>query len=294
MTQKITPFLWFDDNAEEAMNFYVSIFKNSEVLSVNRYGEAGPGQEGTVMTATFRLSGLEFMALNGGPQFKFTPAISFFVSCKNEQEVDGLWTNLSDGGIVLMGLGTYPFSDKFGWVMDKFGVSWQMSLAGVTQTIAPFLMFVGAQHGRAEEAMNFYVSLFKNSRIVQLERYGPGEEEPEGTVKHATFSLSGQEFMAIDSNREHPFTFTPAISLFITCDTQQEVDALWDRLSEGGATSQCGWLTDRFGVSWQVVPFVLGELLQDKDPVKSNRVMQAMLQMTKLDIATLERAYEQE
>lgn len=293
MSQKITPFLWFDGIAEEATNFYVSIFKNSEVLSVRRYGEAGPGPEGAVMTTSFRLRGLEFMALNGGPQFKFTPAISFFVSCETEQEVDELWASLSEGGFALMGLDKYPFSDKFGWVMDKFGVSWQLSLADVTQTIAPFLMFVGAQHGRAEEAMNSYISLFENSSVIRVERYGAGEDEPEGTVKHATFSLHGQVFMAIDSNREHPFTFTPAISLFISCETQEQIDALWSKLSDGGATSQCGWLTDKFGVSWQVVPSILGELLQDSDPTKANRVMQAMLQMSKFDIAELKRAYEQ-
>ncbi|MBA2452147.1 MAG: VOC family protein [Chloroflexia bacterium] len=158
MTQKITPFLWFDDNAEEATNFYVSIFKNSEVLSVSRYGDAGPGEEGTVMTTSFRLDGQEFMALNAGPMFKFTEAISFFVDC----------------------------------------------------------------------------------------------------------------------------------------ESQDEVDELWEKLSEGGETSECGWLKDKFGLSWQIIPSVLGEMLHDEDREKANRVMQAMLQMTKIDIAKLKQAYDQE
>ncbi len=158
VTQKITPFLWFDDSAEEATNFYVSIFKNSEVLSINRYGEAGPGAAGTVMSTSFGLDGQEFMALNGGPHFKFTEAVSFFIDCK----------------------------------------------------------------------------------------------------------------------------------------TQDEVDGLWEKLSDGGETSQCGWLKDKFGLSWQVIPSALGEMLGDKDRERANRVMQAMLQMTKIDIAKLKEAYDQE
>jgi len=191
-------------------------------------------------------------------------------------------------------LDTYPFSEKFGWVEDQYGVSWQLNLARRMGTITPFLMFVRENHGKAEEAMNFYVSLFKHSRIVAINRYGADEEEPEGTVKHATFSLNGQEFMAMDSNRVHPFTFTPAISFLVNCETQEEVDELWERFSEGGEIEQCGWLKDKYGVSWQIVPTVLGELMQDNDSGESERVMRAMLQMEKLDIQALKRAYEQE
>jgi predicted 3-demethylubiquinone-9 3-methyltransferase (glyoxalase superfamily) len=291
--KKITPFLWFDHQAEEAMNFYTSIFKNSRIGNVTRYGEGGPGPAGTVMTGTFQLEGQEFMALNGGPQFTFTPAISFFVNCESQQEVDELWGNLSEGGAVLVELDKYPFSEKFGWVQDKFGISWQLNLASRAQKITPFLMYVGEQHGKAEEAMNLYISLFKNSRIDNIVRYGPGEEEPEGTVTHAVFSLNGQEFMAMDSSREHAFTFTPAISLFVNCETQEEVDYLWEKLSESGEKQPCGWLQDRYGVSWQIIPTILGEMLQDKDPEKSRRVMEAMLKMSKIDIKTLRQAYEQ-
>ena len=296
--QKIIPFLWYDNQAEEAVHFYTPIFKNSKVGSVTRYGEAG-GEvsrrpKGTVMTVTFELEGQEFIALNGGPQFTFSPAISFFMSCNTEEEIDRLFKKLSEGGLVLMELDKYPFSEKFGWVNDKFGVSWQLNLASRTQKITPFLMYVGEQHGKAEEAVNFYVSLFKNSSIVKIERYGAGEDEPEGTVKHATFSLNGQEFMAMDSNREHPFTFTPAISFFVNCETQEEVDELWEKLSEGGEIEECGWLKDKYGVSWQIVPTVLGEMLQDKDAEKSERVMKALLQMDKIDIKILRQAYEQQ
>ena len=171
--QKITPFLWFDNQAEEAANYYSSIFKNSKIRNVTRYAEAGAKvsgiPKGTVMTVTLQIDGQEFMALNGGPMFTFSPAISFFVNCKTQQEIDELWNKLSEGGTVLMELDKYPFSEKFGWLQDKFGVSWQLNLASRTQKITPFLVFVGEQYGKAEEAMN------------------------------SVFSIHGQE-----SNREHP------------------------------------------------------------------------------------------
>ena len=290
--QKITAFLWFDDNAEEAVNFYVSIFGNSKAGSVTRYGEAGPGLKGTVLTVQFELEGQEFTALNGGPHFKFTPAVSFYVACETTQEVDKLWEKLSEGGTVLMPLDKYPFSEKFGWVADKFGLSWQLNLANFAQKITPCLMFVGEQNGKAEEAMNFYVSQFKDSSIDRIERYAAGEGGTEGKVKHGVFSLVEQKFIAMDGGTEHPFTFNEAISFVVNCKTQQEVDEFWYKLSEGGQESQCGWLKDKFGLSWQVVPTVLIEMLQDKDPEKANRVMEAVLKMTKIDIATLQRAYD--
>jgi predicted 3-demethylubiquinone-9 3-methyltransferase (glyoxalase superfamily) len=290
--QKITPFLWFDGKAEEAMNFYTSIFKNSKIGRINHYGEAGPGPKGTVMSVTFQLEGQDFYALNGGPEFSFTPAVSFFVNCETQEEIDGLWKNLSEGGTVLMELNKYLFSEKFGWVLDQFGVSWQLNLASSMQKITPFLMFVGKQQGKAEDAINFYTSIFNNSSIISMERYGTGEDEHEGTVKRAKFLLNGQEFMAIDSNRPHPFTFTPAISFFVNCKTQEEVDELWNRLLDGGESQGPGWIKDKYGLSWQIVPAILGELLNDPNPEKSQRVMNAMLQMEKLDIEKLKHAYK--
>lgn len=291
--QKITPFLWFDYQAEEAVNFYTSLFKNSQVGNVARYGEAGPGPVGTVMTVSFQLDGQDFTALNGGPEFKFTPAISLFVNCDTEEEVDRLFAKLSAGGRVLMELDKYPFSDKFGWIEDRYGVSWQLNLASGAQKITPFLTFVGKQHGKAEEAMKLYVSLFKNSSIQAIQRYGPGSGESEGIVMHARFSLDGQEFMALDGGLEHDWTFSEAVSLFVNCMTQEEVDKLWQKLTEGGEESQCGWLKDKFGVSWQIVPEDLGKYLGGDDAGGARRAMQAMLQMKKLDIEKIKRAYEQ-
>ena len=191
-----------------------------------------------------------------------------------------------------MELGHYPFSEKYGWLQDKFGVSWQISLSRRALRISPFLMFVGEQHGKARQAIDLYLSLFENSHIVELDEYGAGETEPAGTVRRAAFLLEGQEFLAIDSHYPHNFTFTPAISFFVSCRSQEEVDRFWEKLAEGGTVEQCGWLKDRFGVSWQIIPSVLIELLGDKDPEKAGRVMQAMLKMTKIDIKMLQKAHE--
>jgi len=154
------------------------------------------------------------------------------------------------------------------------------------QKITPFLWF----DGKAEEAMNFYVSIFKNSKVVRVSRYGDAGPGPKGTVMSATFQLDGQDFYALNGGPH--FSFTPAISFFVNCETQQEVDELWDKLSEGGKKERCGWLKDKYGLSWQIIPSALGKLLGDKDPAKSNRVMMAMMQMDKIDIEGLQRAYD--
>ncbi|MFX1274183.1 MAG: VOC family protein [Promethearchaeota archaeon] len=295
--QKIIPNLWFDDQAEEAVKFYISLFKNSQMRDISRYGEAGAEVSGrpigSVMTIDFILDGQEFTALNGGPIFKFSPAISFFVNCETQKEFDNLWNALSNGGKILMEKGTYPFSEKFGWLNDKYGVSWQLNLGPREKKITPFLMFIGDQHGRAEEAIKLYTSLIKNSRIINIIRYGEEEAELEGTVNHAIFTLDGQEFMAIDSSIEHPFTFTHGISFMVNCETQEEVDELWSKLSENGEKEPCGWLKDKFGISWQIIPTLLGELLKDPNPEKTKNVMEAMLKMGKIEIKKLKKAYEQ-
>ncbi len=154
------------------------------------------------------------------------------------------------------------------------------------QKITPFLWF----DGKAEEAATFYTSIFKNSKIVSISRYGEGGPAPKGTAMSATFQLNGQEFMALNGGPQ--FTFSPAISFLVNCQTQEEVDELWEKLSAGGEKQRCGWLRDKYGLSWQIIPSALGEMLQDKDAEKSRRVMNAMLQMGKIDIEKLKRAYE--
>jgi predicted 3-demethylubiquinone-9 3-methyltransferase (glyoxalase superfamily) len=286
-TQRLTPCLWFNDNAEEAVNFYVSIFENSKIKAVTRYGDAGSEAsgrpKGSVMTAVFELSGREFLALNGGPHFTFTPALSFFIWCETEIEMDNLWGKLSKGGKAVMKLAKYPFAEKYGWCEDKYGLSWQLLCSGRGYKISPALLFVGEQSGKAEEAMKFYASIFQNSNIESIAR-----DEKTGVVLHARFTLSGQDFVAMESPVEHPFTFTPAVSFVVNCDDQREIDGFWEKLSAVKEAEQCGWLTDKFGVSWQIVPRVLGGMMQN--PGKSERVMKALLKMKKLDIQTLEQA----
>jgi predicted 3-demethylubiquinone-9 3-methyltransferase (glyoxalase superfamily) len=293
--QKITPFLWFDKQAEEAAKFYTSVFKNSKITdTVLNTTDTPSGETGSVLTVGFTIEGQQFTALNGGPEFKFNPSVSFFVECKTEEEVEQLWSKLSDGGAVLMPLDKYFFSKKYGWLSDKFGVSWQLILSEgeLKQTIVPSLMFVGNVYGKAEEAMNFYISVFKNSKIGNVSPYGANmEPDKEGSIAYADFQLENQWFATMESAREHNFAFNEAISFAVSCDTQDEIDSYWEKLSsEGGKEVQCGWLTDKYGVSWQIVPAILPKLLQDKDKEKAKRVMQALMKMVKLDIAALEQA----
>lgn len=296
--QKITPNLWFDDQAEEAAQFYTSLFKDSAVGQVTRYdkasSEASGMPEGSVLTVPFRLAGQNFLMLNGGPQFTFTPAISFFVTLESEAEVDALWVGLSEGGGVLMPLQHYDWSEKYGWLHDRYGLMWQVSLGEAEQAIIPSLLFVGEQYGKAEAALRLYTSVFEevfgDSSITGVLPYGPKEGEP-GTVKHAQFRLAGQSFTAMDSSLNHDFTFTEVVSLIVNCESQKEVDTLWWALSAHPEAEQCGWLKDPFGVSWQIVPTVLPKLLND--PEVSARVMEATLQMKKIDIAAFEHAYGQ-
>jgi len=297
--QKITPNLWFDDQAEEAARFYASLFKNSAVGGVTRYdkaaAEAAGRPEGSAMTVAFQLAGQDFVALNGGPHFKFTPAVSFFVTLGAEAEVNALWEGLVEGGGVLMPLQKYDWSDLYGWLHDRYGLSWQVALGAqgeAMQTITSSLLFVSEQHGRAEEALRFYTSVFDSS-VTGILHYGPGEGEPEGTVKHAQFTLDGQTFTVMDSSLDHGFTFTEAVSFIVNCASQDEVDGFWDKLSAHPEAEGCGWLKDKFGVSWQIVPTALPKLLSSPDPERSQLVIQAMLEMKRIDIAALERAYGQ-
>ncbi len=294
--QHIIPHLWFDKEAEEAATFYTSIFKNSKIGDTSRYTDAGKEihkqEPGAVMTIEFELEGYKFIGLNAGPIFKFTPAISFFIRCATEAEVDDLYAKLVEGGSVLMPLQKWPFSEKYAWVADKYGLTWQIFLGDADQQkITPCLMYVGDQSGKAEEAMKLYTSLFPNSKIGDITRYPQGmAPDKEGTVMHASFWLEQEEFMAMDSAQEHHFSFTEAISFLVHRDTQEELDALWEKLSAVPESEQCGWLKDKYGVSWQIVPSILGKLFSESK--NADKLMEAMLSMKKLNIEELTRAAE--
>ncbi len=277
MQHQLYPCLWFDGKAKEAANFYTSVFDNSKILSENP------------VVVTFELEGMQFMGLNGGPMFKINPSISFFVHCETEEEIDKKWQQLSDGGNVLMALDKYPWNEKYGWCQDKYGVNWQLMLHdAVRQKIVPSFMFTQEQSGRAEEAINFYTSLFENSKIEFISRYEAGEGDVEGHIKHARFTLNGQVFAAMESSGPHQFTFNEGVSIVVPCDNQEEIDFYWNKLTEGGKESQCGWLKDKFGVSWQIVPAALGKLMSN--PEKSKRVMDVVMKSIKFNISELENA----
>lgn len=295
--QKITPCLWFDIHADEAMTRLTSTFPNSKITTISRYPDMPldipmQNMSGKVLTGIFELDGYQFMCLDGGPQFKFNPSISFFVNCETTEETDKIWATFSDGATELMPFQQYPFSEKFGWLMDKYGLSWQVNLGARPQKITPYLLFVGEQCGKAEEAIHFYTSLFDHSGVDHIMHHdadSPGEKE--GTVQQALFRLNNQEFRAMDSAHDHQFAFNEAISFYVECETQDEVDHFWYKMSAHPESEQCGWLKDKYGVSWQIVPKILGELMSDPDPDKSRRVMDAMLQMKRFDIDGLKKAY---
>jgi len=293
--EKITPHLWYDKEAKEAGAFYTSVFPNSRIKNTTTLHNT---PSGSVDIVTIELAGQEFTLLSAGPLFKFTPAISFLVACETKEEVDALWSELSRGGTALMELGSYPFSERYGWTQDRYGLSWQVMYAGgqpIRQKITPTLMFTEKVSGKAEEAMTFYTSVFHDAKIAEpVFRYGPGEEpDKEGTIRHAGFTLEGQEFAAMDSAHAHGFGFNEAISLMVHCDTQKEIDYYWDKLSADPNAEQCGWLKDKFGLSWQVVPNEMDEMLATTDQAKIARVTDAFLKMKKFDLAKLREAADE-
>jgi predicted 3-demethylubiquinone-9 3-methyltransferase (glyoxalase superfamily) len=300
--QKIVPHLWFDKEAKEATEFYCSVFPDSNVTNITTLHNTPSGD---VDTVSFELWGQKFMAISAGPEFKFNPSISFIVNFDPSREkdakekIDEAWDKLSQGGTVLMPLDKYPFSERYGWIQDKYGLSWQLILTNPEgeerPPIVPSLMFVGKNCGKAEEAREFYLSVFRNSKPGAVFRYGPGQEpDKEGTVMFADYMLEGQWFAAMDSAREHRFNFNEAISFMVNCTTQEDVDYFWEKLSAVPEAEQCGWLKDKYGLSWQIVPTVMDEMMANGTREQIDRVTQAFLPMKKLVIAELEKAYKGE
>jgi predicted 3-demethylubiquinone-9 3-methyltransferase (glyoxalase superfamily) len=289
--QKISIHLWFDKEAKEAAEFYISIFRKSKSKNTSTLHNT---PSGSVDMVTIELLGQEFTLINAGPLFKLNPSVSFLVACKSKEEVDALWQRLSVGGLVRMDLGEYPFSERYGWIQDKFGVSWQLMFTTnkIQQRIIPTLMFVGDNCGKAEEAINFYTSIFHNAKVGDILYYSKGEEpDKEGTIKHAAFTLESQQFAAMDSARDYNFTFNEAISFMVHCKNQDEIDYYWEKLSAVPESEQCGWLKDKYGFSWQIVPTIMDKMMNNKDEKKVARVTEAFLKMKKFDIDKLEKAY---
>ena len=298
--QKIVPHLWFDTEAREAATFYSSVFPDSNITNITTLRNTPSGDCDLV---SFTVFGQPFMAISAGLLFKLNPSISFMVNFDPAQDadaktrIDAVWAKLADDGKVLMPLDKYPFSERYGWVEDKFGVSWQLILTNPEgeprPSIIPFFMFVGNVYGKAEEASDFYISVFKDAKRGAIARYPAGmEPDKEGAVMFTDFKLEGQWFAAMESAHEHNFAFNEAVSLMVSCDDQSEIDYYWEKLSAVPQAEQCGWIKDKFGVSWQIVPADMNAMLQDADSERTARVMQAFLKMKKFDLATLRRAYE--
>ena len=275
MNNSIYPCLWFDNQAKEAATFYCSIFKNSKITSDNP------------IVTKFELEGQPMMGLNGGPMFKINPSISLFVTCQSNEEIENIYKQLMSGGSAMMPLDKYPWSEKYGWVADKFGMTWQLMLGNMPKPgpkIIPSLLFVGDQCGNAKKAMENYVAVFPDSNIDTMDLYKEGEPQP-GNLKFGQFSLANAHFAAMDGPGDHNFKFNEGVSLVVECETQQEIDRYWSKLTEGGMESQCGWLKDKYGVSWQIVPSILGALMSD--PNKAGKVTAAFMKMKKFNIEQL-------
>lgn len=284
MNNNIYPCVWFNDKGSEAAKYYCEIFPNTKLES-----DSG-------MVQMLSMNGQKMMFLTAGPQFQANPSISFLIANEDEKETERLYNALADGGIPLMPLDSYPFSKKYGWVKDKYGITWQLytgERGNTDQYFTPTMMFVGDNNGRAKEAIDFYTSLFPNSSVEGIMHYADGEEgdTPEN-IQHAQFSINGYTLACMDSSLDHKFNFDEGISITVMTKDQEETDHYWSNfIKDGGAESMCGWCKDKFGVSWQIVPKQLLELgINNPDKEKGQKVFQAMMKMKKIVIADLEAA----
>ncbi len=293
--QRFIPNLWFDRTAEEAAGFYTSVFPESRILDIQRYPSEGLPEfqqefAGQALAVEFELAGVRFVGINAGSEFRPNPALSFMVNFDPSRDpaacerLDAAWAALSEGGTEMMGLGEYPFSPRYGWVEDRYGVNWQLILTDPEgeprPTIMASLLFGGPVQNRAAEALQFYADVF-GGRIGTTAAYG----EPTGpataeALMFAEVGVDGDWLVLMDSAVPQDFTFTPGASLMLECADQAEIDRYWERLSAVPEAEQCGWCVDRFGVSWQVLPANLRELM-GANPDGHQR----MLQMKKIEVA---------
>lgn len=286
MNNDIFPCLWYDGDAKQSAEFYCKVFGGEITVD-------------TPVVMNIDIFGQRLMLLNGGPQFKKNPSISFMVICDTEDEVQKYWDQLLEGGMALMELGSYSWSKKYGWVQDRYGVTWQLFLGEKSgnQKVVPTLMFIHQNNGKAKEAMELYTQTFPNSSIGNILKYGDGGEghpipEPAENVQHANFTIDGYMLFCMDNSYDHQFDFNEGISLVVMTDDQEQTDHYWNALtSNGGNESMCGWLKDKYGLSWQIVPKRLIQLMNDSNQEKAYKVVQAMMKMQKIIIQDLEDAY---
>lgn len=280
MKNSIYPCLGIKGKIAEASAYYINTFGDGKVLT------------NTSMVILIELSGQKFMLLNDGPASSPNPSISFMVICETEAETEQYWNKLLAGSKVLMPIDSYDWSPKYGWIEDKYGVSWQLytgSKADTPQKFCPTLMFTRGKAGQAKSAIQDFTQLFPDSNIQGIMNYGIGDGDSEELVKHAQFKIKDTILMAMDSSANHAFGFNDGISLVVECETQEEIDKYWNHLTaNGGHEVACGWLTDPYGISWQIIPKDIVKWVTD--PVKGQRAMNAMMKMKKLIIAEMENA----
>ncbi|MCC4312850.1 VOC family protein [Carnobacterium maltaromaticum] len=289
MENKFAPCLWVDNQVEEMTELYTKVFENGKPLKTLYFLEDAHGKIGDILTQSVQLANQEFILLNGGPEFKATPSISYMVTCTSETQLQVLWQELSEGGKLLMNLAIYPGVGQFGWLEDRFGISWQFSLdqSSSSQKITPCFMFSGEQYGNASRAVAEWIEVFQSEEI--LEHYS----NEDSTTKLAKFTLHQQEFMAMDSAVDHDFNFSLANSFYVYCENQKEIDRLWTAITSKGTEMPCGWMGDRFGVAWQTVTRDMDTMLDRKNLTKALAVTQAVYGMMKIDSEELRRIYNE-
>jgi len=286
----IVSHLWFDTQAKEAALFYCSLFPDSKVDGTTVIKDTPSGDCDFV---NFTLAGVPFSAISAGPYFRLNPSISLTVTYEDEAKIRALWELLIAGGNELMPLQAYEFSPCFGWLADRYGVNWQL-LTGAEhpdQRIMPSLLFSGAHAGLAREAMEYYVSVFEDAAVTTVIPYAPDEAQSEkARIQYAQFRIRGTKFVAMDHGMDVDYTFNEAFSFVVPCHDQAEIDYFWAKLSHVPEAEQCGWCKDRFGVSWQIIPSDLEEVLFGGSEAEKARVTAAFLKMKKFDLETLAMA----
>lgn len=276
MANQLYTCLWFNGQIAEASEFYCSLFDQSKQLALNP------------IVAKFEIAGTPIKLLNGGALFSINPSISLFVKCETKEEVEKLWNAFMEGGKAMMPLNKYPWSEYYGWVVDKYGMTWQLFLGALQlgeQKVIPSMLFSNEVYGKAEAAIQYYSDVFKESKIQFIEKYGEGEAQTFGKLKFGSFTLNQAQFAAMDGPGNHAFQFNEAVSIVVECDNQDEIDYYWNALSKGGHEGQCGWLKDQFGVSWQIVPIVLNQLMSN--PATAEKARNAFMKMRKFVINDL-------
>lgn len=289
--QKIVPHLWYDTQAVEAATLYVSLFDRS---AIHRVSQLHDTPSGDVDTVEFTLDGVDFSAISAGPYFALNSTISLMVTCRSETEVDRLYEGLREGCEIMMPLGAYPFSKRYVWLQDRFGLHWQLcyfETSEISQKIRPVLLFSSDACGKAEEAIHFYEGVFPGAIPGYINHYLPGEaKDPRAKTNYAETTLLGHQFVAMDHGVTGDELFNEAFSFMVLCEDQAEIDYYWEKLSVVPEAEQCGWLKDRYGLSWQIVPKMMNDLMYFATPEEAQRITEAFLAMKKLDIRALEAA----